>query len=125
MEHNDRGCEDAPQEERLAMIKSAIMTGRIGKDILLRAEEKDGWWAGVIRCTTLPDAKCPHGRDSCALFKSAYIFETEKEASAWIKETLEDIKRNIGPQDLMRLLAMVAHAEQELAKREKEGPSPS
>ncbi len=125
MEHDMHGCEDAPQEQRLAMIKSAIMTGRIGKDVLLRAEEKDGWWAGVIRCVSVAESKCPHGRDSCAIFKSAYIFETEKDASAWIKETLGDIKKTIGPQDLMRLLAMVAQAEHELAKREKEGSTPS
>ena len=116
----DLGCEDAPLEERLDMIRSAIMTNRIGKDILVRTEEKDGWFAGVIRCVSLPEITCPRGWDSCALLKSAYIFDDEKDAAAWLKETMADIRKTITTKDLLRVLAMVAKARSEHKDSDKE-----
>jgi hypothetical protein len=98
------GCEDGSLEERLLMIKTAIVGERIGKDILVRTEEKDGWYAGVVRCVALPDIPCPRGRESCALLKSAFIFDDEKEARTWIEDTMRQIKKSITPFEIYLLL---------------------
>ena len=107
------GCEDASEEERLQMIKAAILSDRIGKDILIRTEEKDGWYAGVVRCVALPGIPCPRGRDSCALWKSAFVFEEEKDARTWIDDTVRQIKKSITPADMLGFLQVITQHRKE------------
>jgi hypothetical protein len=88
------GCGDYPLNARLDIIKTAIAQGRIGADYQVDAIEDESCWAGVLKCVSTPEIPCPHGRISCDLLKSAYIFDTSDEAKQWVCETLNTLQKD-------------------------------
>jgi len=93
-----KSCEEAPHEIKIMIVKADLFLGQ-GHIRPVAIKNEENLYAGVIECRVSRLFECPFNRETCSLFKSAYIFDEDIDAITWAREEIANMGRNTSDEE--------------------------